>query len=363
MDVLYIMNVDWNWIKQRPHFIAELLNERMNVHVIYQHRYGRTGFQKRAGTKVDTKPIYVIPRGDRYNSLSKINQKIKKYYIRKYIKCTKAEVLYLTFPDQVETLPDSYKGIVVYDCMDNHPAFVKDDKKKERMISQEKDLIDKSDLILVSSEHLKNVLKMRYGSDIEWKINLVRNGYNGEIVDKANTVSTAKEKYYTFTYFGTISSWFDFDKLLRSLEEFPNIQYELFGPIAGTQIPKHERLHYHGTVEHEDLLQNVKIADCLIMPFIVNEIIESVDPVKLYEYINFNKNILVSQYKEIERFDPFVYFYNDYEEYEMQIKKLMHTKENKYNDSDRKEFLMNNSWKCRVDQIVTLLSKIEKTKV
>ena len=23
-ELVYVMNVDWNWIKQRPHFIAEL---------------------------------------------------------------------------------------------------------------------------------------------------------------------------------------------------------------------------------------------------------------------------------------------------------------------------------------------------
>lgn len=65
-ELVYVMNVDWNWIKQRPHFIAELLNTQFNVHVMYQHRYGRTGLQKRENVDVNLNPIYVIPRGDRY---------------------------------------------------------------------------------------------------------------------------------------------------------------------------------------------------------------------------------------------------------------------------------------------------------
>ena len=76
-DIVYVMNVDWNWIKQRPHFIAEGLNETHDVHVTYQHRYGRAGFQNRKTTGIDISPIYVIPKGDRYTLGAKINRLIK----------------------------------------------------------------------------------------------------------------------------------------------------------------------------------------------------------------------------------------------------------------------------------------------
>ena len=76
------MGIDWYWIKQRPHFIAELLNTQFNVHVMYQHRYGRTGLQKRENVDVNLNPIYVIPRGDRYVFLSKVNAAIIALNIR-----------------------------------------------------------------------------------------------------------------------------------------------------------------------------------------------------------------------------------------------------------------------------------------
>lgn len=74
------------------------------------------------------------------------------------------------------------------------------------------------------------------------------------------------------------------------------------------------------------------------MPFIINDIIESVDPVKLYEYINFNKNILTSYYEEIDRFDPFVYFYNSYDEFRKQIDLLKSNRKLKYSESERYSF-------------------------
>lgn len=355
IDMVYFMNVDWNWIKQRPHFIAELLNDYFNVHVMYQHRYGRNGLQRRTISTVDVKPIYVIPRGDRYEGLSRINKKLKCNAIRKKIKKTNANILYLTFPDQVDVIDDNYQGIVVYDCMDNHPAFVKNELHKTKLISQEKELISRADFIFASSEHLISVLASRYGSQIEEKTYLVRNGYGGNIIDLNNIEPTMSNQLYTFAYFGTISSWFNFDYILQSLNDFQDIQYELFGPIAGVQIPDHKRIHYHGTVEHDKLLGSVRNADCFIMPFVVNDIIESVDPVKMYEYINFNKNILAPYYKEIGRFSHFVYFYNSYDEFKTQIEELKKCKLTKYTDIERQSFLAENSWSCRVDYIKKIL--------
>lgn len=355
--MVYVMNVDWNWIKQRPHFIAELLNDKFEVHVMYQHRYRRKGLQQRINSTLDIKPIYVIPRGDRYKFLSEINKKIKCSTIRKRIKKTNAGIIYLTFPDQFDVISDDYKGTVIYDCMDNHPAFVKDRKQKNKIIDSEQTLVHRADFIFTSSEHLKWELIDRYGNDIEGKIYLVRNGYSGNIIEKEKTKPTTSNNLYIFTYFGTISSWFNFDYILRSLKEFPDIKYELFGPLADTHIPKHERIHYYGTVEHDKLLDCVRNSDCLIMPFIINDIIESVDPVKLYEYINFNKNILTSYYEEIDRFDPFVYFYNSYDEFRKQIDLLKSNRKLKYSESERYSFLKENSWGSRVNCINTIIDQ------
>lgn len=338
-DMIYIMNVDWNWIKQRPHFIAELMNKRFNVHALYQYRYGRSGLQQRKETEIDLRPIYVIPRGDRYSFLSKLNKKIKCYVIKKEIIKTDAGYVYLTFPDQVDAIFRDYKGSVIYDCMDNHPAFIKNEILKKKMISQERKLVNRADYIFASSEYLTKELINRYGNEIGKKIYLVRNGYNGEILDSQKLKRRETNGLYTFAYFGTISSWFNFDYILHSLDLMPDIQFEIFGPISGTEIPKHDRIHYYGTVEHDKLLNYVQHADCLIMPFVINDIIEAVDPVKLYEYINFNKDILTSYYKEIERFAPFVYFYNTFDEFVLQIKTLKNQKNNKYTDYERISFL------------------------
>ncbi len=350
--IVYVMQVDWNWIKQRPHFIAEELAKKQDITVMYQHRYTRTGYQKRDSGNLYTKPIYVIPKGDRFPFLRHINLKIKAAAIRRQVRKTGADCLYLTFPDQFDAIDTQFTGKVIYDCMDNHPAFCKDAVQRELLEKQESALVQRADAIIVSSNKLKEVLSERYGKNCEQKITLVRNGYNGQMLD-TSAECTADSKTYTLAYFGTISTWFNFEFIEKSLEDFPNLEYLLMGPTE-VQIPQHNRIRYIGTVEHENLPYVTKDVPCLIMPFLLNEIIEAVDPVKLYEYINFNKNILCVEYSEIQRFAPFVYFYTDYESYKQQLIRLMESKTVKYTNEEREAFLSQNSWESRVRLIETL---------
>lgn len=73
-------------------------------------------------------------------------------------------------------------------------------------------------------------------------------------------------------------------------------------------------------VEHHKLGETVAGFDCLLMPFVISEIVLYVDPVKLYEYIAWGKCIIASWYPEIDRFSDFVYFYHDSGEYVELIK-------------------------------------------
>ena len=221
------------------------------------------------------------------------------------------------------------------------------------MQQQEKALVQRADRILVSSEKLMEVLQERYGAENLSKITLVRNGYNGSVLNTPAAPSSS-DGAYTLSYFGTISSWFNFDYVVRSLEDFPKLSYLLMGP-AEVEIPAHPRLRYIGTVEHSKLPEATKDAQCLIMPFLRNEIIDAVDPVKLYEYINFNKNILCIRYPEIQRFEPFVHFYTDYESYCRQLQLLMDSTGVKYTCAQRQDFLSSNNWESRVAQIEKLL--------
>lgn len=356
--MMYIMNVDWHWIKQRPHFFAELFSKKYDLTVFYQRSYNRKHLQNRKSVNFKLRPLYLVPRIDRIYQLKKINILLKSTFIKYRIKKEKPEYIFFTFPDQCDSIPENYSGIIIYDCMDNHSAFIDEKRKKSLLEKQELKLVSRANIIIVSSEKLKEVLGEKYGSQFLEKIEVIRNGYDGKAIEDNNGKTGNKE--FTITYFGTISSWLNFEYLEKSLKEIEGLRYKLIGPVADVEIPLVNGIEYLGTIEHEQLYENVKNDDCLIMPFKINEIIESVDPVKLYEYINMNKNIVSVYYPEVTRFNPFVHFYSDYNSFVNVIRQLTIHNSKKYDEEQRIIFLSENRWIDRVNSIIKILSNYEK---
>lgn len=351
--MLYLMHIDWSWIKQRPQYIEEALEEQFDVTVICTRNYRLKEYKVKDNVKV----FYSIPFIRRFPWIWKIDVYRKARMVGQYIKKNKPEYIYLTSPQLGACVPKGYSGTVIYDCMDDMLAFNTAKHYVDRVSVQEKETVDKSEIILASSSRLKELLSKRYPYAMD-RIHVVRNGYDGKIT---GTASVEKHEKFVFCYFGTISHWFNFDFILRSLEEFDDIEYLLIGPVeGGTSIPSHSRIIYMEPVDHDKLQYETRKADAFIMPFQLNDLILSVDPVKLYEYINIGKDILCIEYPEIERFKPFVHFFHDYSSFKEQIAIMTTREARKYTDEDRIEFLSHNTWDQRANQIIALLRKTER---
>ena len=353
------MNVDWNWIKQRPHFIAEGLCDYFQVTVLYKYHYNRKGYQKRNNTFVHGKkvfPVYAIPRIDRYAHLKWINILLLKWVILFFCFKDKPDFLFLTHPRQVIYIPFFFRGKVIYDCMDAHSYFVENEKQNNKLLKEEKLLCDKANYIFTSSEYLKDYINQKY--QITKKVFIIRNAYNSKMDVKSKVKMTKLEVGRNIVYFGTISDWFDYNLICESTKEI-KINYYLFGPISTkNSFPKNDNIFFEGTLEHNELAERSKEADALIMPFVVDEKIKAVDPVKLYEYINLDKCIISVWYPELVIFEPFVYFYKTYEEYKnliFYLDKIDFPK--KYSEEQKIAFLKENSWEKRCERIKHILGE------
>ena len=237
--------------------------------------------------------------------------------------------------------------------MDDHIGLARNDMIKKRLKNAEEVLSKRADYIIYSSKYLMNMYHKRYTLQRAIKEEIVRNAFNGEIIEPSTKERSGN---YVICYFGTISDWFDFELINKSLEMFNNIEYLLIGPLhRNTSIPENARIKYIGTVEHEDLQKKTENADCFVMPFKLDESIKAVDPVKLYEYINFGKNIVCIRYEEIERFSKFVFFYDNSTEYMEIISSLLKENKTKYSSTLRETILSHSTWEDRRQQILRLL--------
>ena len=347
------MHVDWRWIKQRPHFIAEGLSDYYHVNVIYLYskryllNFNVNIINKRSFTIF---PAFRLPF---YQNkwIYKLNRTYMRFYIKFFIKKYNPDYLWITFPQLYDYIPQNIDCKLIYDCMDDATGFDYPENFKFNISESDKRLVKDANIVFTSSNYLYDKLHDNY--QCEDKLYLIRNAFDGKIVDETTFGEKKHHNIYKIGYVGTISSWFDFDALKFTLEKFKNIEYNLIGPIEKNVLKyNHARLNYLGPVNHKELFNYVKHFDCLIMPFKLSDLVKSVDPTKLYEYINYNKPIISVYYEELEYFSQFLYFYENNEDLEDIIKNLIQNGfQTKYTDFKRLEFLNNNSWNDRLSKI------------
>ncbi|MDO4632663.1 MAG: hypothetical protein Q4B01_02270 [Eubacteriales bacterium] len=356
MRILYLMGVDWHWIWQRPQILAEKLSGDHEVRVVW----GKEVFQKQALQTDRPEPkrgaaFAWLP----YRDKSRVIFHLQRRLVRRAMGDLKQyDLIWIGHPLLYRYIDKKYHGRIVYDCMDNHMALCPDERIRRQIQLTESELTQRADLIFASSLGLQQKLEKKGGAG---KTVLIRNGFLNQGLHTPEKRESHKKEYH-IGYFGTISEWFDFQKLMKSLEEFPQLSYHLFGPVSGTEIPDHPRLIHHGVVAHERLWDAIKEMDALAMPFVLNDLIRDVDPVKLYEYVSMGKPVISIYYEEIRQFSPFVSFYTTQTEYLEAVRSLMRQENCSYDAEQQQTFLKSSTWEERYRMIQKNLALFEKEK-
>lgn len=355
-NILYLMNVDWNWIKQRPHFLAEKLSINSNVTILYPYNWRRQTLTKNNKKNLNLIPIFFIPFGGKLKLIKKINNLYLKSII-KFLSITKDfNFFWVSTPDFVGGIP-KIKAKIIYDLMDDILAFEENINKKSSLFQSEKTLIELSEYIFCSSRNLYYKKINDYGH--HEKFSIIFNALELDSASKLNIVPKLKQSnLYRLCYIGTISSWFDLEALEAIILNTSNIEIYIIGPIIkfSTSIYNNEKIRFLGPINHENLFTVIDDYDGFIMPFKKCELINSVDPVKIYEYIYLNKPIISIYYDELEKFREFVHFYDNYIQLVTIVKDLVNSKFSmKYSFSQREKFLFENNWNSRIIKINQIL--------
>ena len=364
--ILYLTTTDWGWAKQRPQFIAEGLSKFYNVLYVNQKSYRRNNFIKNSisnSEKINFLQIFRFPY-DNIFFISLINKLIFNLVI--LFKIRKYNIIWITHPLMYSlaklVIPKS--KIVIYDCMDDHiefPTIKKNKKIKDKLLILEKQLTKRANIIFATSEYLKNKINNRY---LNVKpIYIVNNAISKNILDIEKSEYIVKNiehlkeiKLKKIVYTGTISEWLDFELIIKSLEKFDNIIYIFFGP-SQVAIPNHSRIIDFGPINHNQIIHAMNIADILVMPFKKSELIYSVNPVKVYEYLVANKPILILKYDETIKFQDYAYLYNNESEYLTHIENLSTCKlKPKQEKVNCLRYVNQNTWDDRIEEIVSYIN-------
>ena len=355
--MLYMCAIEWKWIAQRPHFLEMELENYYDITVLSPvHVLKKMKTQKNTKLPKKFKEFYLLPYQEKVGIISGLSKLLFRSKVRNI---GDYDIIWLGSSLFEKYIPADYKGIVVFDYMDDCISMQSDVRmKKAYEISQEK-LSKRADLICASSNYLINLLP-DYAKE---KSILVRNAFRGEtrIPPKSasdSDLTRSEQKKIKLGYVGTIAAWMDNNLLLSAQKEHPETEYHFWGPSEIEEISENG-FFYHGVVDHGRIPEVVEGMDALMMPFIVNDIVKAVDPVKLYEYISYGKTIISVGYPEVERFGDYVWLYKSEAEFIDLLRKLSEGMlVCKYDSETQKTFLEQNTWAMRAKDVYGALNEL-----
>ncbi|MGL4766699.1 MAG: hypothetical protein ACRCV6_01230 [Formosimonas sp.] len=286
----------WDSFAQRPHQFVKCYHKATNNKVIWIEPYpvrlprwsdlrrvmGST--DKHTGTdapewlsvvRVSALPIEPLP------VVSQLNHWVWRSFLQELLKRTQGDTLSLAIgkPCRLALLLMKRLSFVstLYDAMDNFPHFSTGLSRVS--VSQVEQLIVAAvDHVITSSHSQLDRLQSAK------KLTLIPNACDMTLVQQASAF-TKPSSSVVVGYVGTIGEWFDWALVVQMAKQNPQCLFRLIGPVfqpSPYRLP--DNIELKGACTHEVAIKEMLQFSVALIPFKLNDLTQSVDPIKYYEY-------------------------------------------------------------------------------
>ncbi|QHQ61056.1 hypothetical protein Ana3638_09970 [Anaerocolumna sedimenticola] len=363
MKILYFAPIAYNGLKQRPQHIAELLSFNNEIWYIEPTisimKYLLKGGRNYKLEQYDQNPnLHIIKLDGRFTAhislqyLDFLNLNILSEYLQLRRLINECDIIWVGYSGWYNLISKLKNKKIIYDKMDDDANLTLNKLLKRLILKVEPKLIKKADIIFVTA--------IKFYQEISSKrdnVYYIPNAFNKNIevnnnILFENNTNTSEKK--VFGYIGTLAHWFDIKAINTILEADITHYVYLVGPCQIAKI-NHERVKYFGVVDKTEIGKYINFFDICLFPFLNNKLLNTIDPVKIYEYLALNKPVIAINSIETNKFGQLIHTYRDYNE----LRKLSKTKlDLPFNfKSDYDKFFVENTWEKRVNDILKILDK------
>lgn len=362
MKILYFAPLPFNDIKQRPQQIAEELSK---IHEIWYVEptvsYISSCKLKRPVYKsccMDICQNFHILRLDGRFSLPIRLQfadpfKLNTLYERKQLKelLQQCDILWVGYEVCKRLIPKNHGKCLIYDKMDDNSMLSKQKTVIRYLRQMDKEIIDAADFVFVTASRFYTILAAQRDH-----VYLIPNGIGFEKAFKSKPI-IPKSKKKIFGYIGKISHWFDFEAIRTLANANPDCEIALVGPNDQPELML-SNVKYYGIVPKGEVPIWIEYFDVCLYPFKDSQLLDTIDPVKIYEYLAMNKPVIAVDSLEVRKYGSLIHRYGNHHE----LIQISHTNLERpfANHCDQIAFLMENSWESRVKVINEILQAKEK---
>ena len=306
-------------------------------------------------------PLILPQHGSRL--VAKMNRALFRISLKRFLRRRdfRPAVLWLTHPNQVDCLGRLPADFVCYDCVDNWPSFF-DDRRRKEIREKETRLLSRADMVLVTSRVLQKRIEKRTRN-----VYLVPNGVETEHFSSAiggnllvpEDIRALQKPL--IGYMGSVAGWLDFDLILHAADVRRDYNFIFIGPLGGIKSADYNHvrnLHFLGSKPYDILPNYLKRMDVMILPFKVNELTRSVDPVKAYEYLAAGKQVVATDMPELHKFEDLVRIAGNRDQFVKLLDAcLQDIASGKHDPQVRLKRIANHTWTRRGEDVERLLAR------
>lgn len=321
--------LDWNFLKQLPQHMAE--------------QFSRNGYK-----------VYYCNQYVKNNDIVKVNENLIVYnnynmlmdeIVRKKIKI---DILYNTWAKNHRWVDYVNPKITIYHSCDSFDEWK----------SYEKSMLDKSDIVLCTSEYIRNLRAKEHHN-----VHLVRNAVDQSLLNKK--YRTIKEiddvQGFKIGFIGAIGTWVSTYLLRKVAMKYPTF---FVGLEFGKNCPVN--LINLGAKPFDELVNYYNSFDAFLLPFNTkSEITQAACPIKLYEYMAIGKPIISTSWEETEIFnsnEKLIFTSKSDEEFLNNIDYVANLKSHELENikTKYKEIASNNTWNERFKVVKNAINILNK---
>ncbi len=156
-------------------------------------------------------------------------------------------------------------------------------------------------------------------------------------------------------YMGNIASWFDQELVIQAAKRLKDISFVIIGPslVDISAMASVENIHILGARRYNDLPAYVTNANVGIIPFKINELVHSINPIKLYEYMSAGLPVVCTDWEEMRQIASPAFLGKDAVSFCDAIKKALKIKDK----NEIISFAGQNSWQSKFKTIKELIDR------
>lgn len=360
MKILYFAPIPFDSLRQRPQFLAEQLAKQHDVYYVEPTisvlKSGLRGNSVCQSRRYDAAPRLHVVRLNgfftAYRSLEifdllRLNAVSERLQLRQL--AADCDAVWVGYPVWYGVICHMRGKKLIYDKMDDNIWITRNGLLRRLIMRDEPELIRKADYVFVTAQRFYEEIR-----PVNPNTFLLPNAVSSDFpIPKEKPRDPQKR---VFGYVGTIGHWFDFSAVEAILKADEKNHVILAGPVE-QKGPEHPRISYLGTVPHEKIPELLQSFDVCLYPFLRNELLDTIDPVKIYEYLAMNKPVLSVRSLETEKFGELVSLYDQAENLKNSARRDFAAPFS--TEKERLKFVEENCWEKRAARIIKCLGDIK----